>query len=269
MPTSPTAARAVKSEPGLVVTNPPYGLRLGGDSHLPALYALLGDRLKQHFDGWRAAVFTGNPDLGKRMGLRAQRFHTLYNGPVECRLLHFEISAEAHVSDKPRPLPAAERGPGAEMLANRLRKNQKGLRKWLRAEGISCYRLYDADLPEYALAIDVYGTARSERGQAKPAHAPARRFVQVQEYAAPASVDPRDARRRLREALAVIPEVLEVPSRTSSSRCAGNKRARRSTSAWPTTVASTRSSRTGCGSWSTSRTISTPACSWTIARSAA
>ena len=189
--------------PGLVVTNPPYGLRLGGDSHLPAMYALLGERLKQHFDGWHAAVFTGNPDLGKRMGLRAQRFHTLYNGPVECRLLHFEISTAAHVSDKPRPLPAAERGPGAEMLANRLRKNQKGLRKWLRAEDISCYRLYDADLPEYALAIDIYGSAAADD--------PARRFVHAQEYAAPASIDPRDARRRLREALGVIQEVLQVP----------------------------------------------------------
>ena len=192
-----------QERPGLVVTNPPYGLRLGGDSHLPAMYALLGERLKQHFDGWHAAVFTGNPDLGKRMGLRAQRFHTLYNGPVECRLLHFEISAAAHVSDKPRSLSATERGPGADMLANRLRKNQKGLQKWLRAEDISCYRLYDADLPEYALAIDIYGSAEADD--------PARRFVHVQEYAAPASIDPRDARRRLREALGVIPEVLQVP----------------------------------------------------------
>ena len=192
-----------QERPGLVVANPPYGLRLGGDSHLPALYALLGERLKQHFDGWRAAVFTGNPDLGKRMGLRAKRFHSLYNGPVECRLLHFDVSSEAHVSNTPSPLPPEERGPGADMLANRLRKNQKGLNKWLRAEGIFCYRLYDADLPEYALAIDLYGSA--EAGY------PSRRFVHVQEYAAPASIDPRDARRRLREALGVIPEVLDVP----------------------------------------------------------
>jgi len=192
-----------QERPGLVVANPPYGLRLGGDSHLPALYALLGERLKQHFDGWRAAVFTGNPDLGKRMGLRAKRFHSLYNGPVECRLLHFDVSSEAHVSNTPSPMPPEERGPGADMLANRLRKNQKGLNKWLRAEGISCYRLYDADLPEYALAIDLYGSAEAAY--------PSRRFVHVQEYAAPASIDPRDARRRLREALGVIPEVLDVP----------------------------------------------------------
>jgi 23S rRNA (guanine2445-N2)-methyltransferase / 23S rRNA (guanine2069-N7)-methyltransferase len=193
--------------PGLVITNPPYGERLGGQggeqSELPALYATLGAVLRERFDGWRAAVFTGNPDLGKVMGLRAARFHSLYNGPIECRLLHFEVQAEAHVSDRPRPLPVAERGPGAEMLANRLRKNQKALAKWLRAEDISCFRLYDADLPEYALAVDIYASA-------DPA-TPERRFVHAQEYAAPAEVDPKAARRRLREAVGVIGEVLAVP----------------------------------------------------------
>lgn len=187
---------------GLVVTNPPYGVRLGAETDLPRLFAQLGNLLKTHFDGWQAAVMTGDPELGKRMGLRASRFHTLYNGPVECRLLHFEVSTQAHVSDKPRPLPAAERGPGAEMLANRLRKNQKALAKWLSKEGISCYRLYDADLPEYALAVDIYGAADPRT--------PTRRFVQVHEYAAPASVDPRAARRRLREAIGVVTEVLAV-----------------------------------------------------------
>jgi 23S rRNA (guanine2445-N2)-methyltransferase / 23S rRNA (guanine2069-N7)-methyltransferase len=102
-------------------------------------------------------------------------------------------------------LPVAERGPGAEMLANRLRKNEKAIGKWLRTEGIGCYRLYDADLPEYALAVDVYTAADG------PADGRCRRFVHVQEYAAPASVDPRAARRRLREALGVIAEVLQVP----------------------------------------------------------
>ena len=200
-------APAAGELPGLVVTNPPYGERLGADgaddAALPALYATLGGVLRDRFDGWQAAVLTGNPELGKVMGLRAKRFHSLYNGPIECRLLHFDVAAEAHVSDCPRPLPPAERGPGAEMLANRLRKNQKALAKWLRAEGISCYRLYDADLPEYALAVDIYGSA-------VPA-TPERRFVHVQEYAAPPEVDPKAARRRLREAIGVIAEVLAVP----------------------------------------------------------
>lgn len=182
---------------GLVIVNPPYGERLGADSDLPALYAQLGAVLRERFLGWRAAVFTGNPELGHELGLRARRYHSLYNGPIECRLLHFEIGPESFISHAPRPLPPEERGEGAAMLANRLRKNLKALEKWRRREGVTCYRLYDADLPEYALAVDVY------QGE--------RRWVNVQEYEAPTSIDPRLARRRLREALGVIAEVLEVP----------------------------------------------------------
>jgi 23S rRNA (guanine2445-N2)-methyltransferase / 23S rRNA (guanine2069-N7)-methyltransferase len=184
------------SEKGLLATNPPYGERLGDDSELPGLYALLGAVLRERFVGWKAAVFTGNPDLGKHMGLRARRHHSLYNGPIECRLLHFEVDEHSFVSDRPRRLPPEKRGPGAEMLANRLRKNQKAMVKWLRREQITCYRLYDADLPEYAVALDIYEDQEGTR------------HANVQEYEAPASVAPKAARRRLREAMSVIPEVL-------------------------------------------------------------
>ena len=184
---------------GLLVANPPYGERLGTDSDLPLLYSVLGDTLKTRFQGWRAAVLTGNPDLGKGMGLRARRFHTLFNGPIECRLLHFEVSPEWFVSERqgPRPLTPADRGAGAEMFANRLRKNLLHLGRWLRQQGIHCYRLYDADMPEYALAVDVYEGDE--------------RWVHVQEYAAPPSIDARAARLRLREAIGVILEVLALP----------------------------------------------------------
>ncbi len=85
---------------------------------------------------------------------------------------------------------------GAQMFANRLKKNRKHLSRWLNREGIHCYRLYDADIPEYALAVDVYDGAQ--------------RWVHVQEYAAPDSVDRNRAEQRLHEALRVITEVLEV-----------------------------------------------------------
>ncbi|AGA89552.1 putative N6-adenine-specific DNA methylase [Thioflavicoccus mobilis 8321] len=191
------AAPGRDGEQGLIVANPPYGERLGEAAELPAFYALLGARLRERFDGWQAAVLTGNPELGKAMGLRAHRQHRLMNGPLDCRLLHFQVGPEAYVSNRPRPLPAAERGPGAEMFANRLAKNLKALAKWRRREQVDCFRCYDADLPEYALAVDVYEAER--------------RWVHVQEYEAPTTIDPRAARRRLREALGVLPEVLEVP----------------------------------------------------------
>jgi 23S rRNA (guanine2445-N2)-methyltransferase / 23S rRNA (guanine2069-N7)-methyltransferase len=185
-------------ESGLVVANPPYGERLGGGSELPALYGRLGKTLRENFPGWRAAVFTGNPDLGKRLGLRAGKIHTLYNGAIECKLLHFDIVPERFVTDRrfPSPLPAESRSDGARAFANRLQKNLKHLSRWLRREEISSYRLYDADLPEYALAVDIY------EGE--------KRWVHVQEYQAPQSVDPRKARQRLREALGVILDSLEI-----------------------------------------------------------
>ncbi|MBK1723125.1 bifunctional 23S rRNA (guanine(2069)-N(7))-methyltransferase RlmK/23S rRNA (guanine(2445)-N(2))-methyltransferase RlmL [Thiocystis violacea] len=182
---------------GLFVVNPPYGERLGAHEDMPLLYGRLGAVLKERFVGWHAAVFTADAELGKNMGLRALRLHSLYNGPIECRLLSFQVEPRFFVSNHPRPLPPEERSESAIMLANRLIKNLKALRKWQRDEHIQCLRIYDADLPEYALAIDVYAGEK--------------RWVHVQEYAAPSSVDPKKARQRLREALGLIPEVLEVP----------------------------------------------------------
>lgn len=192
------AAPGHPGDTGLVVANPPYGERLGSDSDLPALYARLGNALKNQFGGWRAAVFTGNPELGKHIGLRARRRHTLFNGPIECKLLHFEVSEEWYLvpSRLPRPLPAHERSDGALGFANRLQKNLKHLGRWARREDVQCYRLYDADLPEYALAVDLYHGDKL--------------WVHVQEYEAPRSVDPKKARLRVREALGVIIDVLEV-----------------------------------------------------------
>jgi 23S rRNA (guanine2445-N2)-methyltransferase / 23S rRNA (guanine2069-N7)-methyltransferase len=183
--------------PGLVIVNPPYGERLGESPELPALYRELGTQLKKNFPGWRAAVFTGNPDLGKAIGIRAHRMHTLWNGAIECRLLHFEVAEQWFMRSRGE-LPAPEKlSAGAEMFANRLRKNLKHFGRWARRQEISCFRLYDADLHEYNLAVDVYDSDK--------------RYVHVQEYEAPETIDPKKARERLAEALAVIPEVVEIP----------------------------------------------------------
>ncbi|HEY8553881.1 MAG TPA: bifunctional 23S rRNA (guanine(2069)-N(7))-methyltransferase RlmK/23S rRNA (guanine(2445)-N(2))-methyltransferase RlmL [Burkholderiales bacterium] len=183
--------------PGLVATNPPYGERMGEAAALGALYEQLGETLKRCYRGWRAAVLTGNPALGQRLGLRARRLHTLYNGAIECKLLHFEVSEPwYHRERKPVAAPS-DLGAGAEMFANRLRKNLRHFGRWAARQGIYAYRVYDADLHEYNVAVDVYECDR--------------RRVHVQEYQAPASIDPRVAARRLREALAVIGLVLDVP----------------------------------------------------------
>src|ERR1700691_4537758 len=90
------------------------------------------------------------------------------------------------------------------MFANRLRKNLQRLEPWAERERIDCFRVYDADMPEYAFAIDLYGR--------EPRH------VYVQEYALPKTVNQESARERRREALAVLPEVLAVPIAQVHSR---------------------------------------------------
>lgn len=196
--------RPTHLDKGLVVVNPPYGERLGERDSLQPLYQQLGERLKTEFLNWQAAVFTGNPELAKQMGIRAIKQHNMFNGALACKLLRFDIQPEWFMTEQrgPRPAKPDELGPGAEMLANRLRKNLKELGRWAKREGISCYRLYDADMPEYALAIDLYQSDLYQGEQ---------RWLHLQEYEAPKSVDQRKAKHRLREAMAVIPDVLELP----------------------------------------------------------
>jgi 23S rRNA (guanine2445-N2)-methyltransferase / 23S rRNA (guanine2069-N7)-methyltransferase len=189
---------------GLLVTNPPYGERIGDQEHLQALYELLGRKLRENFEGWKAAVFTGNPPLAKAIGINARRSHTLFNGRIECRLLRFDVSPADYTGAARPPRTEAEENeirarPGAVMFANRLRKNLKAAGDWARRESVQCYRAYDADMPEYAFAIDIYGDGGVEQ------------WAFVQEYEAPRTVALDAARSRRREALSVIPEALGLP----------------------------------------------------------
>jgi 23S rRNA (guanine2445-N2)-methyltransferase / 23S rRNA (guanine2069-N7)-methyltransferase len=178
--------------PGLVICNPPYGERMGADEPVAALYRLLGTKFKAEFPGWHACIITSDPALGRAVGLRAERKYKLYNGALECELLLFDIRAHDAAPAEPKPLSA-----GAQMLRNRIDKNRRHLQKRAEREGAGAWRVYDADLPEYASAIDVYATNAGLR-------------LHVQEYQAPASVDENLARTRLRETLRVAGEALGV-----------------------------------------------------------
>lgn len=184
---------------GLVITNPPYGVRLGETDALEPLYRTLGQRLLAGFGGWQAAVFTAEESLARATGLRSSSAHTFYNGAIETKLYSFQVSpgaARAEVKRAPEP-----RSAGAEMFANRLRKNARHLGKWARREGVTCYRVYDADLPEYAVAVDLYQGTGPDEGL---------RLAHVAEYAPPASIDPAVAEARLAEAVEAVADVLEV-----------------------------------------------------------
>jgi 23S rRNA (guanine2445-N2)-methyltransferase / 23S rRNA (guanine2069-N7)-methyltransferase len=189
------ALAAPSGEPGLVVTNPPYGERLGDAGELGPLYELFGDVLRRRFPGWTAWILSGNRALDKRLGLRPRSRTVLHNGPIECRLLEVPV-AEVPV--------AGDRGPGwrrpsadATGFETRLLANRKRHGAWAERERLTCYRLYDSDVPEYNLAVDWYDG-----------------LVRVEEYERPRGVPAEAAERHLKDALLVVPRVLGVdPSR--------------------------------------------------------
>ena len=168
---------------GLIICNPPYGERWGEMEELKPLYQTLGEVAKRECPGWRMAVITGNAELAGELRLRADKKYQFFNGTIPSQLLLFQLREADDRNPQPRSdESAAALGEGAQMFANRLKKNARKLAGWLKASGVSCYRLYDADMPEYAVAIDVYQDA-----------------IHVQEYAPPITVDEASANRHLTE----------------------------------------------------------------------
>ncbi|MBD3633549.1 MAG: bifunctional 23S rRNA (guanine(2069)-N(7))-methyltransferase RlmK/23S rRNA (guanine(2445)-N(2))-methyltransferase RlmL [Methylophaga sp.] len=196
---------------GLLVCNPPYGERMGDADSLPRLYESLGDIMRESLPGWRSAIITDKPQLGKFTGLTLFESVPFDNGPIECEVLFYraskavtqtrqpETTPEPIISDTAPDLQEVEISEQGDMFANRLKKNIKHLAKWARKNKVSCYRVYDADLPDYALAIDLYDDQ-----------------VHVQEYAPPKQIDPQKAVERLKEAMHIIPDVMEVPANSVS-----------------------------------------------------
>jgi 23S rRNA (guanine2445-N2)-methyltransferase / 23S rRNA (guanine2069-N7)-methyltransferase len=185
---------APEQEIGAVVCNPPYDERLAAD---PALYRALGTALQKAVPQWRASLLCGNDELAFATGLRASKKYQMFNGALECALIVCDpIAVPGRDPAQPREL-----SEGAQMVANRLRKNLKKFKSWRAREDITCFRAYDADLPEYAAAIDVYEEDGGKR----------RTFLHVQEYAAPAAIPENDVRRRRNELLAAAREVFGVP----------------------------------------------------------
>lgn len=232
---------------GVVITNPPYGERLAGDS---AFYAQLGSDLSRYYDGWHCALFTAQTAPYMRARLPLSKTLHAKNGGIDCVLLTGDIpragsrssASESSVSDETSHASSAieratqsatqisgqagdqtseaahaqaslYRGPRSEMdtvdsggeivvdatpFANRVKKNKRALKGWLKQNAINAYRVYDADLPEFSVAIDIY-------------HADTTHCV-VQEYQAPATVNVAMAEARLKALLDTIPELFNVSS---------------------------------------------------------
>ncbi len=169
--------RPRKARRGVVITNPPYGERLGGKSAARDTHVELGSVLRGQFDGWRTSVITVDDALFVATGILPDRSCAVMQGPMEARVIGAEVTE-----------PAGD-------LVNRIRKNRKRLAKWVQRDEVDVYRVYDADLPEYSAAVDIY-----------------RNRAVVQEYAPPAEIPADKAATRRIEIAVAVSHVFDIPA---------------------------------------------------------
>ena len=179
--------QGVNELPCVVVTNPPYGERMGNFNELILLYTTLGHKLKTLFKGGRAAVISTSQELLSCLRLSLDKSYRLFNGALECQLRVFNLD---HESSDQAPQADASQVLVAVDFSNRLTKNLKNLEKWANREKISAYRIYDADLPDYNAAIDRYN-----------------QYYIIQEYQAPSSIKAHVAQKRLLDMIAATIKV--------------------------------------------------------------
>ncbi|MCR5732514.1 MAG: bifunctional 23S rRNA (guanine(2069)-N(7))-methyltransferase RlmK/23S rRNA (guanine(2445)-N(2))-methyltransferase RlmL [Sphaerochaetaceae bacterium] len=183
-----TQMEEAPAERGYIVTDPPYGMRVSENT--TKLYTLIGQRMQETFRGWKVSILCGDSELLSNIDMKPDRTNSLYNGGILCQLAHYyvftEEEKEAFIERAKQR--KAERlsqplSSGAEMAYNRIKKNLDQIRPKMEAEGVTCYRIYDADMPEYSAAIDIYEG----------------KWVNLQEYAAPSTIEVETAERRLNE----------------------------------------------------------------------
>ncbi|MEF1282430.1 bifunctional 23S rRNA (guanine(2069)-N(7))-methyltransferase RlmK/23S rRNA (guanine(2445)-N(2))-methyltransferase RlmL [Vibrio sp. M250220] len=178
-------------EAGVIVCNPPYGERLGTHPGLIALYTAFGAQLKSQFGGCQASIFSSSDELLSCLRMRADKQFKLNNGALPCHQKNYSISERA-AQDSSDSVTESLVAPD---FSNRLKKNIAKIGKWARKEKLDCYRVYDADLPDYNVAIDVYLDQ-----------------LVIQEYAAPKDIPEEKAKRRLTDIIRATIQVTGTPA---------------------------------------------------------
>ena len=170
----------IPAKNNLIVCNPPYGVRL--KKNVDATWRQLGQWMATKALGAKAAIMTYAKSQGFMLGFRAKKSWQLMNGDLAITLITFDIEAKKKLNSpegQKHALPET-----AQMVANRIKKNMNHLKKWIKNEGINAYRIYDADIPEYAVAIDVYNE-----------------HINIQEYKAPNTIPEKKTKKRLEDAI--------------------------------------------------------------------
>ena len=176
-------------EKGLLLSDPPYGERIGKTSEIKKIYRTLGQLRQQRFLNWEFSVILAEESPWEEFQLRYDKRHSFRNGSIPCQLYRMLPQSHAESNSQKHSIELVSVNDSA--FAQRLKKNLRRLYPWVKKEKIQCYRLYDKDIPEYGVAVDVYGQQ-----------------IQIQEYDPPKNINLLAAERRLLEILQVIPEVM-------------------------------------------------------------
>ncbi|WP_193049183.1 bifunctional 23S rRNA (guanine(2069)-N(7))-methyltransferase RlmK/23S rRNA (guanine(2445)-N(2))-methyltransferase RlmL [Pseudoalteromonas undina] len=186
-----TKLTAVAKLPGVVISNLPYGERIGSMAELVNLHRSLGVGFKKHFNHWKLALLGMDESLFKLLKLVKQKRYKFKNGPLDVELNLYQLDdkqVSLTTDDKP-----ALNFEGSMAFANRLKKNKQGLKNWLKQNQVHAYRVYDADIPEYNVAVDIYGDS-----------------AVIFEYAAPKEIDEKTSEKRLQDVISLTAQQQDI-----------------------------------------------------------
>ncbi|QIQ41384.1 MAG: bifunctional 23S rRNA (guanine(2069)-N(7))-methyltransferase RlmK/23S rRNA (guanine(2445)-N(2))-methyltransferase RlmL [Buchnera aphidicola (Aphis urticata)] len=168
-------------EIGTLLSNPPYGEREHTENSVVALYVQMGFICKKHFKNWKLSIFTASKYLSNFLQMQAYEELFFKNGPLNCFLKNYKIFAEILNQEN-------------KEYENRLKKNIQKLKKWNDLKQIECFRIYDRDIPNYNIIVDIY-----------------KNWLVIQEYQAPKKINIHHAYKRLCYAIYCTKEILSVP----------------------------------------------------------
>jgi 23S rRNA (guanine2445-N2)-methyltransferase / 23S rRNA (guanine2069-N7)-methyltransferase len=179
----------VPSVTGFIITDPPYGVRLE-ESNIETLYTNLGKTLNEYFGGWHASILCGEKELLGYVNMKPNRTNSVMNANIPCQVAHYYVFSDEErqefirkAEEKRKERLSQPLSEGAQMAYNRLLKNLEKLSPEMEKEGVTNYRIYDADMPEYNASIDMYDG----------------KYIVLSEYAAPSTIEEEVAQKRLEE----------------------------------------------------------------------
>ncbi|QFQ32533.1 bifunctional 23S rRNA (guanine(2069)-N(7))-methyltransferase RlmK/23S rRNA (guanine(2445)-N(2))-methyltransferase RlmL [Buchnera aphidicola (Aphis fabae)] len=170
-----------EKEIGTLLINPPYGERENTENALVSLYIHMGYIFKKYFENWKLSIFTASEFLSNFLQMQAYEKLFFKNGPLNCFLKNYKIFSEI-LNQKNTE------------YENRLKKNIQKLKKWNDFKKIECFRIYDRDIPNYNIVVDVY-----------------KKWLIIQEYESPKIINTHYAYKRLCHAIYYTKEILSIP----------------------------------------------------------